>query len=150
MQSTSRLPGTRREVLAISALFPKGGATTLLGAGATEAEVGRLAGSGELASYRYLHFATHGSVDPNVAMSSALIRPLRRDGGRVGRPDHGRADPQHLALDADLVVLSACETGVGKRAGGEGYLASPKPCSSRGRGASSSASGPSPTSPRRC
>ena len=50
-------------------LLPKGGATTLLCAGATEAEVGCLAGSGELASYRYLHFATHGSVDPNVAIA---------------------------------------------------------------------------------
>ena len=123
MQSTSRLPGTRREVLAISALFPKGGATTLLGAGATEAEVGRLAGSGELASYRYLHFATHGSVDPNVAMSSALI--LAPSAG-TGDASDGRITAEQIlntwALDADLVVLSACETGVGKRAGGEGYL----------------------------
>ena len=123
MPLISRLPGTRREVLAISALFPRGGATTLLGARATEAEVGRLAGSGELASYRYLHFATHGSVDPDVAMSSALI--LGPSHG-TGAASDGRITAEQIlntwTLNADLVVLSACETGVGKRAGGEGYL----------------------------
>jgi tetratricopeptide (TPR) repeat protein len=123
MPLASRLPGTRREVLAISALFPRGAVTTLLGARATEAEVGRLAGSGELASYRYLHFATHGSVYPNVAMSSALI--LGPSDGTETASD-GRITAEQIlstwTLDADLVVLSACETGVGKRAGGEGYL----------------------------
>jgi CHAT domain-containing protein len=123
MPLISRLPGTRREVLAISALFPRSGATTLLGVRATEAEIGRLAGSGELASYRYLHFATHGSVDPDVAMSSALI--LGPSDG-TGAASDGRITAEQIlntwTLDADLVVLSACETGVGKRAGGEGYL----------------------------
>ncbi len=90
---------------------------------ATEAEVSRLAGSGELASYRYLHFATHGSVDPDVAMSSALI--LGPSDG-AGAASDGRITAEQIlntwTLDADLVVLSACETGVGKRVGGEGYL----------------------------
>jgi CHAT domain-containing protein len=123
MPLIARLPGTRREVLAISALFPRSGATTLLGVRATEAEIGRLAGSGELASYRYLHFATHGSVDPDVAMSSALI--LGPSDG-TGAASDGRITAEQIlntwTLDADLVVFSACETGVGKRAGGEGYL----------------------------
>ena len=104
-------------------LFPSSGATTLLGVRATEAEIGRLAGSGELASYRYLHFATHGSVDPDVAMSSALI--LGPSDG-TGAASDGRITAEQIlntwTLDADLVVLSACETGVGRRAGGEGYL----------------------------
>jgi hypothetical protein len=123
MPLMSRLPGTRREVLAISALFPTGEATTLLGARATEAEVGRLASSGELATNRYFHFATHGSVDPDVAMNSTLI--LGPSDG-TGAASDGRITAEQIlstwTLNADLVVSSACETGVGKRATGEGYL----------------------------
>ncbi len=125
-----RLPGTRREVQAIAALFPTAAATTLLGAQATEGAVQHLAASGELAQLRFLHFATHGSVDPDVAMSSALI--LGPDAG--GRPpsrlsaieSDGRITAEQIlntwTLDADMVVFSACETGLGRQASGEGYL----------------------------
>ncbi len=128
--SPPRLPGTRREVEAIAALFPKVEATPLLGAQATEPAVQRLAASGELARYRFLHFATHGTVNPDVAMSSALILGP----GDRGRPlsdfsaveSDGRITAEQILntwnLDADLVVFSACETGLGKLAGGEGYL----------------------------
>jgi CHAT domain-containing protein/tetratricopeptide (TPR) repeat protein len=125
-----RLPGTRREVQAIAALFPTGEVTTLLGAQATETAVQRLATSGELARSHFLHFATHGTVNPDVAMSSALILGPDGEGppspGSSAAKSDGWITAEQILntwnLDADLVVFSACETGLGKKAGGEGYL----------------------------
>jgi hypothetical protein len=127
------LPGTRREVEAIAALFPKDRVTTLLSQEATESTLQGLARSGALKGYRFLHLATHGKANPSVALSSAIFLAAEPD-----RPA-GTADPAALEsapdgritaeqivrtwdLDADLVVLSACESGLGRYAGGEGYL----------------------------
>ena len=122
------LPGTRREIEAIARLFPVGQVTTLLGAAASERAVQERARSGELKGYRFLHFATHGQSNPAVAMSSAVM--LAPDPDRPADPTALEADGRITAdqivqtwdLDADLVVLSACETGLGRYAGGEGYL----------------------------
>jgi tetratricopeptide (TPR) repeat protein len=127
-QEWARLPGTRLEVESITQLFPKEQATTMLGAQATESAVQRMADSGELKKYRYLHFATHGRTNPSVAMSSAII--LAPDPDRTADfaalGTDGQITAQQIVntwdLDADLVVLSACETGPGRYAGGEGYL----------------------------
>jgi CHAT domain-containing protein len=122
------LPGTRREVQAVAALFPANHVTMLLGSEATESNLQRLAQSNALKSFRFVHLATHGKSNANVAMSSALF--LASDPDRSA--DHltldtdGRITAQQIVntwdLDADLVVLSACETGLGRYAGGEGYL----------------------------
>jgi CHAT domain-containing protein len=128
--SMPRLLGTRLEVEAISALFPAAQATTFLGEQATESAVQRLAASGELARYRFLHFATHGSVNPVVAMSSALILGADEDNHPSSELSEGESDGRITAeqilntwtLDADMVVFSACETGLGRQAKGEGYL----------------------------
>ncbi len=128
-QDQDWLPGTRREVQSIAALFPQAQATTLLGSQATESAVQRLAGSGELAKYRFLHFAAHGQTNPAVALSSAII--LAPDPDRSADPTaasetDGQITAQQIVntwdLDADLVVLSACQSGLGKYTGGEGYL----------------------------
>jgi CHAT domain-containing protein len=133
-ESLARLPGTRREVQAIAALFPSGQVTTLVGPDATESNLQRLAHSGALKSYRFLHLATHGEANPNVALSSAVFLAAEPE-----RPAASSADPAALEsapdgqvtaeqivrtwdLDADLVVLSACESALGRYAGGEGYL----------------------------
>ena len=133
------LPGTRREVKAIAKLFEttKGGPspTLLLGAQASEQRLDRLVTSGELAKFRYLHLATHGSMDDKVAMRSALI--LSQDPAESERDAlervlagqevyDGRLTAEQIVrtwkLDADLVTLSACETALGKASGGEGFL----------------------------
>ncbi len=127
------LPGTRHEVEAIAALFPGGQATTLLGTEATESNVQRLAESGQLKSYRYVHLATHGKANASVALRSALFfapelhaQPPSADPAGVAAIPDGQITAEQIVrtweLDADLVVLSACESGLGREAGGEGYV----------------------------
>jgi CHAT domain-containing protein len=133
-EALAPLPGTRREVQAITTLFPKDQVTTLLGQDATESNLQQLAQSGMLKTYRFLHLATHGKANPDVALSSAIFLAAEPE-----RPATPSADPAALQaapdgqvtaeqivrtweLDADLVVLSACESGLGRYAGGEGYL----------------------------
>jgi tetratricopeptide (TPR) repeat protein len=129
------LPGTRLEVAALAGLLPGDKATLLLGSRASEQELDALAASGKLRDFRLLHFATHGSIDPFSAAHSALA--LARD--RLPNPEEqarlaaagkrvctGQLSVQTIArdwqLDADLVVLSACRTGMGPDGGGEGLL----------------------------
>jgi CHAT domain-containing protein len=132
------LPGTRREVEAIARLFPDGAVTTLTGERACESTVQRLARSGELKAFRYLHFAAHGESDPRHAYRTALI--LAPDADRSADPlafeGDGTITAEQIArtweLDAELVVLSACESGLGRAAGAEGYLGFAQPLLAKG------------------
>jgi CHAT domain-containing protein len=124
------LPGTRREVEAIAPLFDR--ADKLLGPQASEQRLDELAASGRLKDYAYLHLATHGVLHPQSAWQSALILsqdrlpdPLQQV--LAGRKAYdGRLTAEQILrtwqLDAELVTLSACQTGLGRYEGGEGYL----------------------------
>jgi CHAT domain-containing protein len=65
--------------------------------------------------YRYLHFATHGQFNPDVPLKSALL--LAPDAKYNGMLTVDKI--YSLNLDADLVTLSACETGLSEIANGD-------------------------------
>jgi CHAT domain-containing protein len=82
-----------------------------------------LALSPEMSRYRFIHFATHGVVDLERPALSRIILSLV---DKKGRPQDGYLflhDIYNLNLPAELVVLSACQTGVGKQVKGEGLIA---------------------------
>lgn len=113
-----RLPYTRQEATRLIALAPPNSSL-----GAVDFKASREAVlSGDLSNYRYVHFATHGLLDSErPGLSSLVLAMVDAD----GNPKDGflRAnDIYNLKLPADLVVLSACQTGLGKDVKGEGLI----------------------------
>lgn len=111
------LGGTRAEAEALRPLFPK--ARQLTGADATRARVLDLQASSALQDFRVIHFATHGYVD---GQRSALVLSTREGLQQAYLLD---ADISGLQLRSDLVLLSACDTGLGRRQTGEGVVGLP-------------------------
>jgi CHAT domain-containing protein len=111
-----RLPYTRRELTSIGALFPAAERETFLGVQANEQRVK----SEKLDQYRYVHFAAHGVVDEENPGRSGIILSLDVSGKEDGILQ--MAEIMRLKLNADLVTLSACRTGLGKLVNGEGVL----------------------------
>jgi CHAT domain-containing protein/Tfp pilus assembly protein PilF len=113
-----RLRFSRQEAQGISALAPPGAVVTELDFAASR----DLVLSGRLRDFRYIHFATHGLFDAGrPELSGLALSRVGPDGG----PREGflsLRDVYGLDLAADLVVLSGCQTALGKEIRGEGLL----------------------------
>ena len=82
----------------------------------------KLATSDELSQYRVVHFATHGIINNDHPELSGIVLSLVDE---KGQPQNGFLrlyDLYNLKLSADLVVLSACQTALGKEIRGEGLV----------------------------
>lgn len=113
-----RLPGTRREATTILAFATESERKRAIDFDASLATVS----SPDLAQYRIVHFATHGLLNSQHPELSGIVLSLV---DKDGKPQDGFLrlnDIFNLKLPADLVVLSACQTALGKEIKGEGLI----------------------------
>src|SRR5262249_21939109 len=78
--------------------------------------------SDRLSQYRIIHFATHGLLDSAHPELSGLALSLVDESGKEQDGYLRLNEIYNLKLNADLVVLSACQTGLGKDVRGEGLI----------------------------
>jgi CHAT domain-containing protein len=115
------LPGTRAEAEAMLKLVPSSQSTYAFGADANYEFVS----NPTLKQYRHLFFATHGLVDTKQPeLSGIVLAQVDKDGKPVDdKKGYLRlGDIFNMDWAAELVVLSACETGLGKDTKGEGLI----------------------------
>jgi CHAT domain-containing protein len=114
----SRLPFSREEAEAIASLAPKNSLMKATDFQATRS----VATSGDLSRFRILHFATHGLLNSERPELSGLVLSLVDE---HGKPQNGflrMHEIYNLQLPAELIVLSACQTALGKQIRGEGLV----------------------------
>ena len=114
----NRLRFSRQEAEAITAIAPGGKSLKAIDFAANRATATSL----ELSRYRVLHFATHGLLNSQHPELSGIVLSLVDE---RGHPQDGFLrlhEIYNLKLGADLVVLSACQTALGKEIKGEGLI----------------------------
>ncbi len=115
------LPETADELCAIAETLGLPDVEVKLGASATERELKALSASGRLAEYRVVHFATHGALSGEVggnAEPGLILTPP----DKASEAEDGyltASEISQMNLDADWVILSACNTAGGGTEGGE-------------------------------
>jgi CHAT domain-containing protein/tetratricopeptide (TPR) repeat protein len=113
-----RLPFTRTEADAILAAAKSQKNFRAVDFAATkDAVVG-----GALKNFRIVHFATHGFLDTERPSLSSIVLSLVDRNGKARDGFLRAQELYNLELNADLVVLSACQTGLGKSIEGEGLI----------------------------
>ena len=119
LRNIARLPYTRAEAEAILPLVPAEQRTAVFDFAANHDWIT----SADLSQYRLVHMATHGFVNPdNPALSGVVLALVDEQGNTRSNGFLRLHDIFNLRLNADLVVLSACETGLGSQVGGEGLV----------------------------
>jgi len=115
-----QLPYTRTEVNEIAALFPPAERRVFLGAAAHEQNVK----AEPLREYRYVHFAAHALIDEDYPARSGIVLSTPTDSKGDSKEDGAlqMSEVMRLKLNADLVTLSACRTGLGQLLKGEGII----------------------------
>jgi CHAT domain-containing protein len=113
-----RLPFSRREAQAISRLASSGAVRTSLDFAASRAT----ATDPSLRDFRIVHFATHALVNSRYPELSGIVLSLVDEGGGPQDGFLRLSDLYGLKLGADLAVLSACQTALGKTVKGEGLI----------------------------
>ncbi|QFT61027.1 CHAT domain protein (plasmid) [Sulfitobacter sp. THAF37] len=146
VRQLSRLPGTRSEINALSAIFGASADATLLGSAASESGLARAQATGALSRARVVVFATHGLMagafeglaEPALALTPPTCgpTPIGRDqsdgtasckgpsqeraltntaiqGGWIDDGLLTSSEVLQLDMDADWVILSACDTAAG-------------------------------------
>lgn len=108
------LPGSKEEVLAAQTAFRDNADTLLTGLDATESAFK----GGSLAERAIIHMAVHGMADEKNPQRAALILLGDAKSDEDGILEANEIIP--LQMNADLVVLSACDTAVGRLQGEEG------------------------------
>jgi CHAT domain-containing protein len=110
------LPEAERQVRSLGQLYGSGQSKTYIGSEAREERLKQEAGA-----YRILHLATHGILNNASPMYSHLV--LSQSAGEVSEDGLLEAwEIMKLELDAELAVLSACDTARGKVSAGEGVI----------------------------
>ena len=117
------LPETALELCAVANSFAPVKGDVYLGSEATEAKIKSLSDDGRLAQYRVLHFATHGALSGQVhgSIEPGLILTPPASATSVDDGYLSSSEISGLKLDADWVVLSACNTAGGEEANSEAF-----------------------------
>jgi len=121
-QGITRLPGSRAEARAIEQALGAQDVFLALDFNASRDNILQ----GTLEHYRFVHFATHGIIDARRPEMSGLVLSLVNE---KGQPQDGYlrlGDIYKLKLSADLVVLSACNSALGKELESEGIIGLPR------------------------